>query len=122
MEKSTGIFLESDLLDSEAFQSLNGTAFRVLFRFLRKRQLVPVKTKPGHRKGYLITNNGEIEYSYAEAESRDGIYPPRFRDALSVLIDRGFISVAQEGGLMRRKAKYRVHVKDDSEPWRSWKK
>jgi len=120
-KKSSVIVLPVDLLDSEAFQSLNGTAIRVLLRFLRKRRLEKVKAKPGRQDGYVVTNNAEIEYSYAEAKKVDGLYQQRFRLALKTLVDRGFISVEVKGGWLRRIAKYRVHVPDSSEPWRNWK-
>ena len=116
---SGGIFLERDLLDSEAFTSLNGTAVQVLFRFLRKRVLNKVKVS-GRRDEYTVLNNGEIQYTYAEAEKYHGISRSRFADALRVLRERGFISLTRGGGLFRSHSLYRVHVNDTREPWREW--
>ena len=96
MSKSSVIVLPLELVDSEAFQSLNGTAIRVLLHFFRKRQLSEIKSGNGKRSGYVIRNNGEIVYPYSEA-LKQGMYRQRFSAALKQLLDRGFISVERGG-------------------------
>jgi len=120
MSKSSVIVLPLELVDSEAFQSLNGTAIRVLLHFFRKRQLSEIKSGNGKRSGYVIRNNGEIVYPYSEA-LKQGMYRQRFSAALKMLMDRGFISVERGGGLFRESTFYRVHCPDSKEPWRRWK-
>jgi hypothetical protein len=88
------IVIEHELLKSKAFRSLNASAIIVLMDFLMKRRIK--KVKHGGEKRLMVLNNGEIQYSYAEAEKR-GITRPRFTRALDDLIEHGFIDIEHLG-------------------------
>ncbi|MBU2321757.1 MAG: hypothetical protein KJ884_02235 [Gammaproteobacteria bacterium] len=120
-KKSSVIVVPIEVIESPSFCTLNGTAKQVLLRFLSKRRMEAIPTKNGRQNGYRIINNGEIEYSFAEAQKRDGFSPQRFNAALKDLKERGFISVERRGGLYRYVSTYRVHVPDETEAWRTWK-
>ena len=92
MGKAIGI--ERELIKSEAFRSLNGPAIIVLLDFMMKVRKKPVKHHG--EKSWMILNNGELRYSYAEAQDK-GITRPRFTRALDDLIDHGFIEIAHSG-------------------------
>ena len=63
--KSTVVVIERQLLNSLTFIQLPGTAAKVLFWFLTRRQYVSDKGKGS--KEWTNYNNGEIVFSYAEA-------------------------------------------------------
>lgn len=122
--KIAGAFLPRELILSAAWRSLTSTAKDVLLLFLLKRRIEYVGT--GKRKSKVIGNNGEIEFSYAEAEKM-GVRRSTFRLALRQLVERGFISLAEAGGLSQGReplsAKYNVHVLDgqgQDETWMTW--
>jgi hypothetical protein len=113
------IFLEPQFISSEAFRSLNGTAIIVLLRFLQKRRLE--KTKWKRRDSWRVINNGDIVFTYDEAEDM-GLSRNQFRDAKYTLLERGFISESPlEGGLFRKACLYWVHVPDSEQRWMDWK-
>ncbi len=62
---------------------------------MTKRQLVKVGRK-GKEK-WDICNNGEIEFTYIEAEDNYGISAGAFRDAIDELREKGFIDIAATG-------------------------
>lgn len=98
-----GIRLPYQLESSKAYLSLTGKAPHVLLLFLRKRKMSQVS-----RGEWIITNNGEIEFTYLEAK-RYGINKGQFTRAIDQLIDRGFLSVEETGGAYRRhKSLYRL--------------
>ena len=91
-------FIEKDVLRSKAFKQLPGTAIQVLMWFYLKRRLKNIGRR-GKEK-WIITNNGEIIFSYAEAEKKYELTRSRFSRALDELIDKGFIDIAHHGGGM----------------------
>ena len=94
--RSGGVFLERNLLESEAFNSLRtGTAYRVFLIFYRKRQMAKLGRKG--KGNWVITNNGEITFSYAEAERKYGISYGAFRNAIDELMKRGFLDIEESG-------------------------
>ena len=100
------IWIDKDLLRSDAFRSLKGKSWIVYLDFLRKRQWQ--KTKHKCRSGsYVITNNGEITYSYKEAE-RKGASKDQFRNAIDELQTKGLIDIKEygSGGHDRKQTKY----------------
>jgi len=91
--------LEPDLIESEACRDLSGKwALMVLVRFHQKaHRKNPSKKKQAlHR--YIITNNGEIVFTYSEAKEL-GIKSERtFNKVLKQLVeDKGFIDIAEPG-------------------------
>ena len=91
---STIIVVERALLKAEVFRSLSSTAKTVYFDFLMKCRVKTMKRRQEKEK--VILNNGELEYSYSEAEAR-GIPRSTFRNALDELIRKGFLEVAHSG-------------------------
>ena len=102
IHKSIKIVFERQLLNSSAFIKLPGTASKVLFWFLARRQYVSGKVKGS--KEWTNYNNGEIVFSYAEAIDKDKfkLTRPRFRRALDNLIKFGFIDINHHGGGMAK--------------------
>lgn len=91
-------FVEKEVLRSKAFKELPGTAIQVLMWFYLKRKLKNMGSK-GKEK-WIIINNGEIVFSYADAEKKYGLTRTRFSRALNKLIELGFIDIAHHGGGM----------------------
>jgi len=109
---SLTVTFDRALFKSEAFRSLSGTQKTVLFDFLLKRRM----GKAGKRGQWDIVNNGEIEYTYSEAEKK-GIPRSTFMKTLDVLISRGFIDVSHSGNGGRKGDKSLYSI---SERWRKW--
>ena len=96
-KKSSVIVIEKEVTRSKAFRSLKLSASVIVYHdFLAKRVMSKQKGKPGKR-GWVIENNGRIEYSYSEA-LRNGISKPRFARAISELVEVGLIDIAHSGG------------------------
>lgn len=110
------VVIERDLLKSPAFRQLNGTAKTVFFDFLMKRKIKMHARRRGKRKEPIILNNGELEYTYAEAE-RKGIPRASFMRAIDTLVEYGFIDITHSGsgGKKGDKSLYAI-----SERWRLW--
>ncbi len=77
---------------------VKGTALKVLIYFLRRRRMVKVGRK-GKQK-WVVENNGQIIFTYKEAQKKFGLSKRRFRDALDNLIELGFIDLNHHGGGM----------------------
>jgi hypothetical protein len=97
--------LEADLIESDAFRDLSGKwPLAVLIRFHQKahRKNPRRKRQPLHK--YIITNNGEIIFTYSEAKEL-GIKSPRtFYKAIRELVeDKGFIDIAELGNWYEKK-------------------
>jgi hypothetical protein len=85
---SKTISIEKTLLKSPAFRALSGMQKTVLFDFLMKRRL---KKMPNGV--WEISNNGDIEYCYSEAEKK-GIGRSTFMKCIDALIAYGFIDIS----------------------------
>jgi len=91
-------FIETEMLRSKAFKDLPGTAIQVLMWFYLKRKLKNMGSRG--KKKWIITNNGEIVFSYVDAEKKYGLTRARFSRALNALIEKGFIDIDHHGGGM----------------------
>jgi len=107
---SSIIVVERQLLESAAFRGLSGTAKTVLFDFRMKCKI------GGPKKQRVIINNGELEYTYSEAEKK-GIKRPAFMRAVDQLVERGFIDVTRSGSGGRKGDKSLYAI---SERWRAF--
>lgn len=97
------IVIDRSLLNSKAFIELSGTASKILLWFLARRQFTKIK------KHWIISNNGEIVFTYAEAKEKYKITFPRFQRALDDLIKHGFIDIKHHGGgLFKDCTKYHI--------------
>jgi len=96
--KASPIFVfGKDVARSKAYRSLKVPAsFIVYNEFLMRRVIVFIKQKRGKRTPAIV-NNGEIEFTYSEAEKM-GISRPRFERALTELVEKGFIDIIHSGG------------------------
>lgn len=106
------------MLQSRAYRTLpTVTAYRVLSEFFLKRKIVPVEDGRQKKDTYWeVMNDGRIVYPYDEAE-RQGISATAFRDALDVLLERGFIRITKTGeGKHRRRTFYGM-----ADGWRTWR-
>jgi hypothetical protein len=110
-------FIQRELLKSRAWLALRGIAPQVYGLFRLRVQVHKVnRDHKGKRSPYVIVNNGEIVFSYREAERDFGITAPRFRRALGKLVDKGFLDVAHTGGGLEGDCtKYGI-----SERWRDY--
>ena len=90
--------LEPDLIESEAFLSLSSVAaMKVLIRFHQKAHRKRTKGKSKNLGKMVITNNGDIVFTYAEALEL-GIPKATFVRALKELVEtKGFIDIAEPG-------------------------
>jgi len=95
--RAHGVYIETALFDSDAYKSLTKAEMRIYFEFLLKRRFGKIKGKPGKRKNNkVITNNGEITFSYAEAETK-GYSRAAFRRAIDKFVSAGLIDIAHQG-------------------------
>ena len=105
------MFVSRSLITSQAFWDLKtATSCRVLFIFLSKCRVEKVRTTPGSRdREYVVTNNGEIQFSYIEAKEKYGISDGRFTRAIDDLVRVGLIDIARTGlGLKRDVTLYAI--------------
>jgi len=114
LTKSRGVFLEKDIITSEAFWALDGTALKVYMVFLMKRVIVKVNVRRRFTKLWVVKNNGEITYTFIEAKKNHGIPKSTFLRARDKLIEVGFIEIAEAGGT-HHTTKYSI-----SENWRKY--
>ena len=102
MGGGAGGFLPKQLLLSKAWKTMlsrrgGGSAALVYGEILRRR----VYQRAGDRNGRSVcVNNGEIRLPYSDAEKYWGFSPKRFRAALDMLEEFGFIDVPRRGSGM----------------------
>ncbi len=113
--ESKVIVLNRSLLNSTSYADLSGNDAKVLIQFMCKRQ-VQISPAAGKRlKRIVIVNNGQITYSYDEAESQ-GYSRGTFAKIIDSLVDHGFIDIAESGaGLFRSSTLYAL-----SDRWQLW--
>jgi hypothetical protein len=113
---SSGVYLEPELLDSAAFKGLGKWEWKVYLRFLQKRIISKPKTTKNRSAEKIVVNNGEIIFTYGEAEKM-GIPRREFRDSLDGLIKLGLIDINKlgSGGWQRDATTYFI-----SERWKRW--
>ena len=118
MKSSNGMFIPRRMHRNPAFRKLNPSSTFVLFEFLYRRKVTQVPTKVGRGKEWIISNNGEIFFTYDEAENNFGIPRSTFRRAIDQLVDLGFIDITHHGGgMMKDASKYAI-----SERWKEYGK
>ena len=96
LPRSNGIYKTRDLISSKAYWKLTGTSIRVFEIFLLKRKMK--KTTIGKHELNNIVNNGQITFTYLEAEEKYGISKSTFMRARDQLIEVGFIEITEHGG------------------------
>ena len=104
------IVIDAGLVSSKAFLNLTGIAPQVYLLFLKRRRMVKLG-KAGKEK-WVVENDGEIVFPYAEAEDKFGISRPRFQRAIDQLVEHGFIDIAHPGGgMMKDVSKYAISTR-----------
>ena len=96
LPRSNGIYKTRDLISSKAYWKLTGNSIRVFEIFLLKRKMK--RTTIGKHGLNNIVNNGQIIFTYNEAEEKYGISKSTFMRARDVLIEVGFIEISEHGG------------------------
>ena len=110
------IVIERKLLESKPFRSLSGATKNVYFDFRMKCQVTKLKTPSGRKKEWVISNNGQIEYTYSAAEKK-GIIRSTFMNCIDQLVTKGLIDIhhSGSGGKKGDKSLYGI-----SDRWGSW--
>ncbi len=93
------MFVSRKMITSEAFRALKtAAACQVFMIFLNKCIPDRVQTRPMRReKEWRITNNGEIQFSYIEAEGKWGISDGKFTRVIDELLRVGLIDITKTG-------------------------
>ncbi len=106
----TKVVIDADLVLSRAFLNLTGVAPQVYLLFLKRRRMVKLGRQGKER--WVIENNGEIVFPYAEAETKFGITRPRFQRAIDQLVEHGFIDIVHPGGgMVKDISKYAISTR-----------
>lgn len=103
--------LEPDLIESDAFLTLSGkAAMLVLIRFHQKAYRRNLGSKNNRRKQMVITNNGQIVFTYGEAKELGIKSSQTFHRVIRELVeDKGFIDIAEPGNWYEQKpTKYSI--------------
>ena len=108
--RSHTMFIERDMHRSRAFQKLSKSATTILFEFLYRRRLEQRGSE------WVVTNNGEIIFSYREAKKLFGFVPSTMASSISQLVENGFIDIAHQGvATSKDSSRYAI-----SERWRDY--
>lgn len=112
--KSNNIYIERNLIKSQAFLQLTGISAKVLLFFIEKKQVSPIGR--GKKKSWVIVNNGKIVFTYDQAEKKYNISRKTFSRVISELVEYGFIDIARPGiGYARIETLYAM-----SDRWRKF--
>jgi hypothetical protein len=93
------MFISRRVIMSKALLSLKtAAACQVYLIFCSKCRMEKVQTRPMSReKEWRITNNGEIQFTYLEAEKKWGISVGKFTRAIDDLLRVGLIDITKTG-------------------------
>jgi len=94
------IFVQWEIMESEAFKKLSASGIWVLLRFLQKRTWDKVP-QGRSRKKEVIYETTNLAFTYDEASAM-GISQSTFHSVLKRLIELGFIDIAHQGGFFGR--------------------
>jgi len=87
-------WVEPEMMESEVFRNLSGTAMWVLLRFLQKQSWSHMKR--GGRNIKIYENSG-LTFTYTEA-AHFNISGSTFHRTIKALVERGFLDVEHRGG------------------------
>jgi hypothetical protein len=118
MSGKDGMYFPRRMHRSSAYRKLTKSSVTVLFEFYYRRKVVWVTTKSGRKKDWIISNNGEIIFTYDDAWEKFRMHRSTFCRSISQLVELGFIDIAHHGGgMMKDASKYGI-----SERWRGYGK
>ncbi len=104
--------IETEMIVSKAFMTMNGTSKTVLMIFLLKRKL---KFKKGQTP--ICINPNEICMTYKELTSVPfNLHPEQVRRSIKTLLERGFMKIVHRGGAYQKDK----NIYGVSEKWRMW--
>jgi len=86
------MFFDKRLLKYHPFVELSGTAKLVYLVFRERCRMEQMNDE------WEITNNGQLVFSYSEADKKYGISRPAFARAISKLVLASLIYIAKSGG------------------------
>lgn len=112
LPRSKGVYLQRDILESQAFWKLTATAIKVFLIFRMK--CVIKNNSVGKHNLKTIVNNGDIQFTFKEAEVKYDILKSSFLRARDLLIEVGLIEITENGG-EHHPNKYAI-----SENWRKY--
>ena len=112
LPKTLGTYIKRDILESDAYWNLTGSAPQIYMVFRLK--CIFTDRTIGKRKERIIVNNGEITYTFVEAWKNHRIPKSTFLRARDQLIKVGFIEIADDGGC-HHTTKYAI-----SNNWRNY--
>ena len=109
-------WVEPEMMESEVFRNLSGTAMWVLLRFLQKQSWSHMKR--GGRNIKIYENSG-LTFTYTEA-AHFNISGSTFHRTIKALVERGFLDVEHRGGTFGH-----GEIKDYtrfklSQRWKAW--
>jgi len=87
--------IDRDLTDAKAFKALSASSIHVYLRFLKKRKM-SMQGRSG-KEQWVQTNNGELVFTYSEAQKELGLPKSTFMNCLDRLIEVGLIDIAHSG-------------------------
>ena len=98
------MFTSRAMITSEAIRSLTtATACQVFLIFLTKCQWEELQIRPGSRdKAWFIVNNGQIQFTYLEAQEKWGISSGCFKRAIDEVVHVGLIDITHSGFGLRK--------------------
>ena len=116
-QKSNGVFLPADLINSKAWLDIAGKwNCQVFIEFMRRRKMRKRKNIKGKRgNDWVIENNGEIVFTYNEAIDFFGFDRKCFTKAVDKLIEVGFLDITHQGTAQGDPSTYYI-----SERWRKY--
>ncbi len=116
--KAEKMYISKELVKSKAWLSLKTAATcQVYLLFLTKCVIEKSTLSAKHRKNvWVITNNGEIQFSYKEALDKYDLKAGRFKGAIDALVEAGFIDIEHSGfGLQKDVSRYAI-----SDRWKAY--
>lgn len=107
-----GTYIEEQEVISKAFRNLTPTAMRV-YLLLKMRIKKTQMRGNGKRTRWKAINNGELEFSYSEAENKHGIPRSSFMNAITRLVETGFVDIEHSGsgGVKGDKSRYAISTR-----------
>ena len=98
-DKRDSMFISKKLMKSDAWRALKTpAAYQVYMIFMTKCKPQRVQARPMSReKKWIISNNGEIQFTYNEALDKWGIKEGKFKKAIDELMRVGLIDIIHSG-------------------------
>jgi hypothetical protein len=104
MSNSRAIYIERALLESAALKAIKSVhSVKMLLEFYSRRQMVGIKEQKGRGKRWVIANNGQIVFTYDDAEQLFGIKQATVSRCFDELYELGFVDVSEKARGLEKK-------------------